>query len=201
MDGIGDKLLDELVGEQTPPSTSPTFPAVLSPTAQARLEGGAIPPQKMRYSHQALIDLMITRPELSQNEFAAILGYTPSWLSTIICSDTFQMALAERREEIVDPQVRATLQEQFKGILGRSMEIIRRKLDGSPENIEGQFALRCAEVSSRALGYGARPIEAPKTGDIHFHLESLGDNLVQVLRTKKREILEGELVDGPQRST
>jgi hypothetical protein len=186
-DSTGDRLLDEMVGGH------PLSPAAPSPEPEAKVA-------RLRYRHEALIDLMIAKPHLTQNEWAAEMGYTPSWLSTIIASDAFQAALAERREQILDPVLRMTLKEQFSGILNRSLEIIRQKLDGTPENIEGQFALRTMEISSRALGYGARPPDAPKQGDLHIHLESLGDNLVAVLRKKKAEVIDGEVENGSSRS-
>jgi hypothetical protein len=186
-DSAGDRILDEMIGEKPLSPSPPTE----SGTKVARL----------RYRHEALIDLMIAKPHLTQNEWAAEMGYTPSWISTIIASDAFQAALASRREEIVDPLLRLTLKEQFQGVLNRSLEIIRQKLDGTPENIEGQFALRTMEISSRALGYGAKAPDPPKQGDLHIHLESLGENLVSVLRKKKVEVLEGEIVSGPQSSS
>ena len=175
---VGDRLLDEV---------STASPESLDAANRA---------PRLRYRHEALIDLMIAHPEYDQNEFAAALGYTASWLSTIICSDSFQAALAERRDEIVDPQLKATVQEQLKGVLARSLEIVRKKLDGPAEHVEAQLALRAMELSSRALGYGARDVVPQQTPNhLHLHIESLGDNLVAVLRKKKAEVLEGEVVN------
>ena len=51
-------------------------------------------PEKMNYTHQACIDLMIAHPELTQRAIAKRFGYTEAWLSTVICSDAFQAMLA-----------------------------------------------------------------------------------------------------------
>jgi hypothetical protein len=178
----GDRILDELV-------TGEPQPAIAH-------EGGARPP-RIRYRHEALIDYMIAHPWLDQNQLAMHFGYTASWISTIICSDAFQSALAARRDEIVDPQLKATMVEQFRGLVGRSMEVLRHKLDGPVDAIDSQLVLRTLEVSSRALGYGARPPESPRQGDLHVHLESLGDNLVVLLRKTKAEQspIDGEVVN------
>jgi len=175
----GDRLLDEIVA--APPATP------------EQIEGARSP--RLRYRHEALIDLIIAQPWLTQNQLAAHFGYTASWISTIMCSDAFQSALAARKDEIIDPALKASVEDQLRGVLARSLEIVRRKLDGPPENVDPQIALRAMELSQRALGYGARPPEPPKQGDLHVHLESLGDNLVVLLRkTKAQE--QGSTIDG-----
>ena len=182
----GDQILDECVAEP-----------VMPPDEAAR----AVRAPRVRWRHEALIDLMIAHPEQDQNDWARTLGYTASWLSTIIASDSFQAALEERKDEIVDPQLKATVQEQLKGVLARSLEILRKKLDGPADQVEAQLALRTIELSSRALGYGARDAQPTAQVHTHLHIESLGDNLVAVLRKKKQEVLEGEVVNGePQAS-
>jgi len=145
----------------------------------------------VNYSHQAMIDLILSCPGISQNDLAAHFGYSPSWISTIMASDAFQAQLAKRREEIIDPILTATVEEKFKGILARSADILMEKLNGPANTIPDNLALRSMELSSRALGYGARqepPPAAPQ--EIHLHLETLGGNLTNLLRRKKVEALE-----------
>lgn len=59
----------------------------------------ANPPDKMRYRHEAIADMMLANPMANQNEIAEKLGYTPSWLSTVINSDSFKAYYEERRAE------------------------------------------------------------------------------------------------------
>src|ERR1035437_5639110 len=89
---------------------------------------GARPP-KMRYSHAAMADLLVQDPWITQNQIAAHFGYTASWVSTIITSDAFQSLLASRREEIVDPILKATMEERFRGLVPRSLEMLAEKLN------------------------------------------------------------------------
>lgn len=145
----------------------------------------------VNYSHQGMIDLILSCPGISQNDLGAHFGYSPSWISTIMASDAFQVQLAKRREEIIDPVLTASVEEKFRGILARSADILMSKLDGPANTIPDNLALRSMELSSRALGYGARQ-EAPPAApaEIHVHLETLGGNLTNLLRRKKLEALE-----------
>ena len=157
-------------------------------------EGQAI--AKVHYTHDAMIDQIIAFPGISQNELATKFGYTPSWISQIISSDAFQSRLAERTKELIDPTVRATVEEQFKGIVARSLDIIREKLNKPSHQIPDNLALRTLELSSRALGYGARD-NTPQiaTGDMHVHLNVLGERLVGLLNQKKAQAIEGEFTN------
>ena len=154
---------------------------------------GARPPVKLNYSHDAMIDLLIANPGISQNEVARRFGYSASWVSTIMSTDAFQSRFAERKDEIVDPAIRATVEEHFKGAVARSLEIIRHKLSKPADQVGDNLVLRTLEISSRALGYGARK-DPPPVPSLHLHLDVLGDNLTTLLRRKKAEAIDGELI-------
>jgi hypothetical protein len=44
--------------------------------------------QKVRYTHDAMIDLIIADPSIHQNHLAKIFGYTASFVSIICCQGT-----------------------------------------------------------------------------------------------------------------
>lgn len=109
--------------------------------------------QRVRYSHDAVIDLMIARPDLNQGQIAKHFGYTQSWLSRIVNSDAFNARLAQRKTELVDPSLLLTIEEKFKAAVDTSLGILQEKLEltKSPD-----LALKVAELGTKALGYGAR---------------------------------------------
>lgn len=109
---------------------------------------------KPSYTHEAMIDLILANPSVDQNELAGYFGYSPAWVSTVITSDAFQAALAEKREKVIDPVLRGAIEESFKGLVLRSIEIVRNKLNG---DVPINTALEVLKTSSKALGYGARP--------------------------------------------
>jgi hypothetical protein len=175
-----DTLMEEASGETTADAPRP-------------------PIKKLNYSHQAMADLIIADPGISQNRLAAHFGYSASWVSTVMSSDAFQAYLATRSEELVDPTVRASVQERFEGMVQRSLEILNEKLSKPTSMISDQFALKSFELASRAAGYGARTQHAPAVtpGDVHIHLESLGDRMISLLQRKRTEalVLDQEIFD------
>lgn len=148
----------------------------------------------INYSHSAMIDAIISNPGIHQNALARMFGYSPSWISTVMATDAFQVALAKRREEIVDPVMRATAEEQCRGLFLRSLEILREKLAADTENVPDNLALSVFRDSGKLLGYGARPPEPP-TESVNESLVKHADNLVTLLR-RERKIAEGETIDG-----
>lgn len=152
-----------------------------------------VPVAKLSYNHEAMIDILIREPWISQNELADRFGMSASWISTIICSDLFQSKLAERREALVDPEIRMSIKTQFEGLLSRSLEVLRAKMDASPDKIADQLALQTAKMTSQSLGMGVRESKINST-EVHVHLEELGNNLVGLLRRRKADA--GRIIDG-----
>ena len=108
---------------------------------------------KVSYTHEALADLILANPAVSQNELAAHFGYTPGWISQILASDAFGSFIAERKDKIIDPMLRGAIEESMKGLVLQSVERLREKLAANPSD---QLVLEVFKSSARALGYGAR---------------------------------------------
>jgi hypothetical protein len=56
-------------------------------------------PNAVRSRHMAIMDLMLARPDMNQNEIAERLRYTPSRLSIIVNSPLFKLAFAQYRSK------------------------------------------------------------------------------------------------------
>jgi transcriptional regulator with XRE-family HTH domain len=144
---------------------------------------------KVGYSHKGMIDLIIANRGISQNALAAHFGYSPSWISQVMSSDAFIAAMAERSAEIEDPTLRATVEEGMKGLVHRSMEILKAKLNAEPSAVSDQLALRTLELGSRALGMGARDAAINVQVNVGEHLEKLGGRMTGLLARKRQEAL------------
>jgi hypothetical protein len=107
--------------------------------------------QKTRYTHEAMIDMIIAKPTISQNELAVNFGYTPGWVSQVMNSDAFREKLAERKGEIVDPRIEMQLEERIRGLADKSLEVLIEKLH---ETKNMNVAVRAFDAAARALGYG-----------------------------------------------
>lgn len=111
---------------------------------------------KISYTHDALIDLVIASPGVSQNELARHFGYTPGWVSQMMSSDAFKARLTTRKAELVDPILVASVTENLEAVAQRSMVLLQEKLDSVAVPPSADVLLKALEISTRALGYGAR---------------------------------------------
>lgn len=107
---------------------------------------------KVSYTHDAMIDLIVANPMISQNEIAAHFGYTPGWISQILQADALRERLAERKVEVLGPLF-AGVEERFKVLAHKSMDILMEQLE-MKRNAE--VALKALEITTRSMGYGAK---------------------------------------------
>lgn len=108
---------------------------------------------KLHYTHDAMIDLILQNPAVSQKELAGCFGYTAAWVGRVISSDSFQERLAKRKSDLVDPGLMASLEERLRNIAFKSADIIQQKLEQGNVAV----ALKGLELSAKALAFGARP--------------------------------------------
>jgi hypothetical protein len=113
--------------------------------------------QKVRYTHDAMIDLILARPEISQNDIALYFNYSVGWVSRVMGSDAFQARLASRKDEVVTPEIRENLENRMAALADQSLDVLQQKLKatGNPD-----LAVKTLELSTKALGMGARPQNA-----------------------------------------
>lgn len=121
----------------------------------ASTESGQYALQKVSYSHDAMIDFIMVNPRATQIQIAEHFGYTKQWVSKLFCSDAFQARLAERRQELIDPTIVATVDEKLKTLANQSLDVLITKMENS-NNFDQ--ALKTAELATKALGYGAKPV-------------------------------------------
>jgi hypothetical protein len=109
--------------------------------------------EKLSYTHDALVDLLIENPAATQREIARYFGYTEGWVSQIIRCDVIREKLAERSKELLDPTILMGIERRFEALAHRSVDILMDQLDVRG-NLE--VALKALEITSRSLGYGAK---------------------------------------------
>lgn len=191
--GRTDELADEVTVDQLLAEISDGNEQAFA--APRNLQPVGAKPPKIRYSHDALVDLIIAHPEATQNWLADQFGYTPAWVSTIITSDAFQSRLSERRKEIIDPSLIASVEHKFKAMCERSATVIMEKLNRKAEEIPDQLALQALQIASKAAGFGARDTVPPVSPvAVHVHLEGLAGNLTRLLRKERAQAEDPRLV-------
>ncbi len=156
----GDQLLTELA----------EGPAYKAPEARI----GKL--KRCSYSHLAMVELIIDHPELDQNEIAAYFGYTPQWISNILASDAFQEQLEARRNEVIDPVLKASLKERFQALARASVDVLMRKLE-QPQ-VSDMLAVKAGELAAKALKLGE--VAPPPQDSSAERLERLAHRLINL---------------------
>ena len=111
-----------------------------------------LPVAKAFYSHEAMVELMVSNPHYTHTQFAAHFGRHASWTSAVLASDAFQQALELRRHEIADPSLTATMEERFRALALRSVTVLQEKLNTA--GVSDLVILKAAEIGVKALGMG-----------------------------------------------
>jgi hypothetical protein len=197
---VGKQGSGRVVGEVT--ASSPTAlparapPAPYSPPPR-HASGSNAGIGEVSYKHDAIIDLILANPFIQQNELARISGYTTGWLSQILSSDAFQVRLAERAGD-TQVSLRRDRDAMFKALLDRSYEVLSEKMALPATTISDQLAIRTLELSSRAVGYGARDpavLIQNNVTSVEVHLEKMGEGLTKLLRKRRGELIEQQPTD------
>lgn len=136
--------LQELIAGTPAPMTVPVRP----------LETGnyQVGISRVRYSHDAMIDLVLAQPMISQRDIAKHFGYTETWVSVIFNSDAFQARLAQRKADLVDPILSATLDDRLRAVAQKSLDIVLEKLHQPVVGFKD--ALEAATMATKGLGMG-----------------------------------------------
>jgi len=117
-------------------------------------ESAALAIARVKYSHDAMIDLLLAQPAIKQGEVARHFGYTQAWVSRIMNSDAFLARLAQRKADLVDPAIALSIDEKLRAVASKSLDIVLEKLELPSATFDQ--ALNATNVVSKALGYGAR---------------------------------------------
>lgn len=121
--------------------------------------------KRVDYTHDAMIDLIIANPTATNKELATNFGFTEQWISRVINSDAFQARLEERKRELTDPFLRATIDEKLKGLADQALDVIADKL-AATQNPD--LALKALDLTTKALGFGARVAPSAPAGNTYI---------------------------------
>ena len=158
------------------------------PSRLARGEGPGVKPPRVRYTHEAMVDLIVENPWVSQGQLAAHFGYSQAWISTIITSDAFQARLEERRHEVLDPELRLSLQERFRAIVTQSLRVLQEKISKPADQVNDQLVLKTVEIGAKALGLGGNAPQ-PVLVTSEERLSNLAHRLI-ALRGQSKDVID-----------
>jgi hypothetical protein len=181
-------------GKVTAPPATVVSPVPATSTSIAAAPAPLLPASttlslRAGYTPKAMVDLMADHPEYSHGQLCAHFGRPSSWLASVLASSAFQAALDERRHEIADPTLTASLHERFKALAIRTSNVMMTKMD-SPE-VADFMVLKAGEIAIKALGMGQKHAEAqgaPAAPAVQQ--ESLAERLMKMMdeRDGKRTV-------------
>lgn len=177
-------------------------PATPDPTTNCAVAVGSSVP----YSHQSMVELMLAHPEYSHAMFANHFGRAPSWMASVLASDSFQQALEPVRHLVVDPTLTASMEERFRALALRSVTVLQDRLNSS--GVSDLVVLKAAEIGVKALGMGQRPVEvappppAQATLSVAEKILAAMDELdrKRTIADNSSDVIDAEVIPGDKQS-
>lgn len=114
-----------------------------------------LPVKKLKYTHEAMVDVIIQDPTVTHKELGELFGFSAGWVQRVVASDAFQARLADRKGVLIDPHLSASLNERVKTVTIQSLTVLSEKLGA--EEASAAFAMEALGVATKALqGAGRR---------------------------------------------
>lgn len=150
---------------------------------------------KSSFSYEQLADTLILNPRISGKELSKLFGYTETWISIVMNSDAFRVVMQRRKGDLVDPILRASIEDHYKALAARSCHVLMEKLSAPVQVISDDLALKAAALGAQMFKAAAPVPQAPESS-----IDKLADRLIALqqgmrgttLRTT--EVIEGSAV-------
>lgn len=150
---------------------------------------------KASFSYENLADTLILNPRISGKELSSLFGYTESWLSIVMNSDAFKVVMQRRKGDLVDPILRATIEDHYKALAAKSCHVLMEKLNAPVHVIPDELALRAAALGAQMFKAAAPVPQAPDSS-----IDKLADRLIALQQNMRGttlrapEVIEGSVV-------
>lgn len=129
---------------------------------------------RKRFTLEALAEALVLDPRMSGRALSHMFGLTESWISIVRNSDAFRVILERRKGELVDPTLIATLDDRYRAMAARSVEVLFEKLSAPVSTISDDLALRAATLGATMFKAAApQPVAPPESS-----IDKLADRLV-----------------------
>lgn len=113
--------------------------------------------QKISHTHESVINWLVLNPEKSLRECADHFGYTQPWLSTLIHSDIFQMALRERQIAVA-ARVTQSIPDRLRVCADLALEKLADHIEKSEDS---EFILDAADRTLHRMGFAPQSARNP----------------------------------------
>lgn len=185
-------IADGLPAKQAPKSGKAAPKGMSNPPSEAIHKPDEARQELFPYSHRALIDIAIEKPNWTPLQLAKHFGQTPGWLASMVASDSFQAALDPFRSQVMQTFLTATLEERFRSLTLRSLAVLQTKLDDP--KAQDATILKAAELGIKALGLGAKKDDDDQKPKVNS-LDKLAQMLEANLAARGGAMIKEALVD------
>lgn len=121
----------------------------------------------LSHRHHLLLSWLVRNPHRTDAEAAAVLGYSPNWVSRVVRSDAFQVELHKLLGEARQRALNG-LEEKAARLLHKSLDKTELRLSAGP--VSDKFLQDTNATLLKALGYGVPKPVAVGNGPQHLHL-------------------------------
>jgi len=119
---------------------------------------------KVSIKHDAIMDYLMTNPTQLMSEVATYFKVSPTWLSTIIHSDVFQMQLETKKDKMFGSTV-LPLREKLLGVAHVGVEKLGEALNNASTISDKQFIADTTDSVLKNLGFSPKSV-APNSSSI-----------------------------------
>lgn len=146
--------------------------------------------KSLSVKHDSIIDFLIAHPDMKLGLVAEQFGVSQPWLSTIIHTDIFQAALAEKMDGAFNATI-LPLREKMLGVAHVGIEKVGEALASVDTTNPGQrdFAVDTTDRILKSLGFSPNPQAPPgNTNNIQQNFYSVDRNTLASARDKMKAI-------------
>lgn len=113
---------------------------------------------RITYTHDAMIDLIIQDPTVTNTELGALFNLSPNWISRVVASDAFQARLGERKARLIDPSLAAALNDKLQSVTLKALDIIDTALSGPDAG--ASYALDALGITTGIASQNVRKVKS-----------------------------------------
>lgn len=113
------------------------------------------PPKGFQHWYDSIIDLMISRPDLSLTAIAKEIGRSPGWMYLVVKSDSFRDHFEFRRNEH-NARLSGAVIQKAQEVATTALDALLREMRDNPAKIKVADATQIAGSMMKYLGMGER---------------------------------------------
>lgn len=144
-----------------------------------------VPLRNLNFTHDAIVDLILAEPAIEKQEIASRFGYSIKYVSIVTSSDAFRERLAQRKAQLVDPLIAASINDRMRALTERSLEVLLDKVNQPSSTVDASLALQAAQLGAKGLNIGgfASKMIAPPPAPADDRLDRLAARLTSLMGT------------------